>query len=384
MKVIANISRVLVGILFIFSGLIKANDPLGFAYKLHDYYEVFGEYTLLQIFDNPIFYNLALETSMIICIVEVVLGIALLLGYRMQLVSWTLLIMIVGFTFLTGFSAITGKVTDCGCFGDAIPLTPWQSFYKDLILLVLIGVIFNYRKKYKPLFPKERSATAVLGLLTVLSVIFTLMAYHHLPFIDFRPYKAGNNVCELRTLPPDAQQAIYESTLIYRNKETGKEKEFTLENFPKGDDWAFVRQNSVLIQEGDRPVIKNFTLSDSEGNDVTEAFLQQEGYKMLVICYDISATVTRRIDEINTLQQKMEAAGIPVYGVTASGAQQVEAFRHRHQTAFPFWFSDETELKTIVRSNPGLVLFNGCTIVKKWHWRDVPSFTTLQEQYFKQ
>ena len=383
MKILATISRVFVGVLFIFSGLIKANDPLGFAYKLHDYYEVFGEYTLLQLFDNPFFYSIALETSIIICIVEVILGVALLLGYKTKLVAWTLLVTIIGFTFLTGFSAITGKVTDCGCFGDAIPLTPWQSFYKDLILLFFIGVIFTHRTKYKPLFTKERTSQVVLGLATLLSILFTLIAYHHLPFIDFRPYKAGNNVCELRQLPEDAQQPVYETTFIYRNKASGEEKEFTLENFPKGDAWEFVEQRSVLIQEGDEPKIKNFTLSNSEGETVTEAFLNREGYKVLLVCYDIAKTKTKRFDEINTLQQKLEANGIPMFGVSASGDAEVEAFRHEQQAAFPFWSSDETELKTIVRSNPGIVLFNGCEVVKKWHWRDTPTFTKLNEQYFQ-
>lgn len=383
MKILATISRLFVGVLFIFSGLIKANDPLGFAYKLHDYYEVFGEYVLLRLFDNPFFYNIALETSIIICILEVILGVALLLGYKTKQVAWILLVTIIGFTFLTGFSAITGKVTDCGCFGDAIPLTPWQSFYKDLILLFFIGVIFKYRNQYKPLFLKERTSQIVVGLATLLSTLFTLMAYHHLPFIDFRPYKAGNNVCDLRTLPPDAKQPVYETTLVYKHTDTGEEQEFTLDNFPTGEEWSFVEQQSVLVQEGDQPKIKNFTLSNGEGDEVTDDFLMEEGYKLLVICYDIGKTNTKRFDQINTLQQKLEVAGIPTYGVSASGDAEVEAFRHEQQAAFPFWSSDETELKTIVRSNPGLVLFKDCEVVKKWHWRDTPSFTKLQEQYLQ-
>lgn len=383
MKILAAISRVFVGVLFIFSGLIKANDPLGFAYKLHDYYEVFGEYALLQIFDQPIFYAFALETSIIICVLEVIVGFALLLGYKPKVVAWTLLVTIIGFTFLTGFSAITGKVTDCGCFGDAIPLTPWQSFYKDIILLVLIGVIFSYRHKYKPLFLKENTAKIVLGLATLLSIIFTLTAYHHLPFIDFRPYKAGNDVCELRTLPPDAKETIYETTFIYRNDDSGEESVFTIDNLPSAG-WTYVDTKNELVQEGDVPVIKNFTLSDADGVEITDDFLALNGYKLLVICYDIDKTKTKRFEQINALQKALEdKKGIPTFGISASAESDVEAFRHAQQTAFPFYVSDETELKTIVRSNPGLVLFDGCKIVKKWHWRDTPSFSKLEDTYLK-
>lgn len=383
MKWIANISRVLVGVLFIISGLIKANDPLGFAYKLHDYYEVFAEYAFLKLFSGPFFINTALETSIFICVLEVLLGIALLVGFRPRFIGWVYLVMIIGFTFLTGFSAITGKVTDCGCFGDAIKLTPWQSFYKDLILLFFIGWIVAGYKHIKPLFRKASVNNLSMLAGTAFSVIFTLYAYNHLPYIDFRPYAAGNDICELRTLPPDARQWIYESSFVYKNKQTGEEQQFSLENLPTGDDWEFVDQVSTLVQEGDLPTIQNFELKDEEGNEIADYFLEEPGYKFLLVCYNIEKTNTSSFSRINEVQQYMEAKGIPFYGVSASGSQQVELFRHDQQTAFPFYSGDETELKTIVRSNPGLVLMNGCKVVRKWHWRDIPAPKVLESNVMK-
>ena len=395
MKVIVWISRIFVGVLFIISGFIKANDPLGFSYKLQEYYEVFGQYPVINIFDNPIFHNTALEMSMFICIVEIVLGVALIIGAFPVVVSWVLLLMIVFFTFLTGFSAITGKVTDCGCFGDAVKLTPWESFYKDLVLLAFILVIFFYRKKIKPLFNRKTGA-AIIGAATLVCLVFTIWAYMHLPFIDFRPYANENNICELMSIPPDAEQPEYATTLIYANKQTGEEREMTMDEYTESkiwedENWEWKDTQSKLIKAGYEPKIKNFRVTNAESEDLTQALLDQPGYKFIVIAYNVSKADEKGFEDINRLQQQFEqqrtkgelsAQDFSFIGLSASGASDVDQFRHKVQAAYPFYTADETELKTIIRSNPGLLLLNGCEVVDKWHWRDVPEWEELQSKYF--
>jgi uncharacterized membrane protein YphA (DoxX/SURF4 family) len=379
MKLLTKISRIFVGVLFIISGFIKANDPLGFSYKLQDYYEVFGEYWLLKIFDTPIFYQTALEFSMFICILEIALGLALLIGAFAKKVSWTMIILIIFFTFLTGFSAITGSVTDCGCFGDAVKLTPWQSFMKDLVLLFFILIIFVNRNKIQPFFTSKKITSLILGGSVLFSLIFTVMAFNHLPFIDFRPYKIGNDICEMRTSIPDVNEFIY----VLKNKVTGETKEF--EKFPDNykEEWDFVEMKTIVIKAGVPAKLGKFNISDVDGNDVTDDFLNREGLKFLLVAYDIKKTMTSEIESVNNLQNWAERKDIPFFGVSASSDQLVEEFRHLHNAAFPFLSSDETELKTIIRSNPGLLLFDGCKIVGKWHWRDIPSGELIKSNYLK-
>lgn len=368
MKAIVTSARWLVGALFIFSGLIKANDPLGLAYKLEDYYEVFGNYPILSLFDNGFFHSSTLEFSIILCLLEVLLGISLILGTFPKLTSWITLILIIVFTFLTGFSAITGEVQDCGCFGDALPLTPTQSFIKDIILTFLILIIFFYRKGIKSIF-KPPADKIVIGLSVILALIFTLYAYNHLPYWDFRAYKTGGNVCELMIDVPPTLKYFYK----LKNKSSGEEQEF--EKFPENwdADWDYLDVRTEELDAGLPAKIQNFSLSDVDGLDVTEDFLGIEGYKFLLISYNIKTCSRSRFNHVNELQVALEKEGIPFYGVSASSDADVEAFRHEQQAGFEFYSADETELKTIIRSNPGLVMMKDCTIVGKWHWRDMPS-----------
>ncbi len=377
MKLLTTISRYFVGVLFIFSGLIKANDPLGFAYKLQEFFDVFGQYPVLNIFDSPFWHGLVLEMSIMICIVEVVLGIALLLGAYTRIVSWVLLLMMIFFTFLTGFAAITGQITECGCFGDAIPLSTMQSFYKDLILTTMVLIIFFGRQYIRPAFKKKRNSDMALGAGVLLTVIFTLNAYHHLPYIDFRPYAEGNDICALREEIPDELEFSY----ILKNKKSGEEKSFKA--FPENykEEWEFVKSETRVLKKGKAAVVQNFLLSDADGNDLTESFLADEGYKFMAVMYDLEKTKTSRLDKLSELAADAEKAGIPFYGVSASPMHMIEDFRFEHQLAFPFLLSDETELKTMIRSNPGLILWKGCKIVKKWHWRDLPDFEKAKKKY---
>jgi uncharacterized membrane protein YphA (DoxX/SURF4 family) len=420
MKFLLHFSRLFVGNLFIFSGVVKANDPLGFSYKLIEYFEEFGTNWDWLI-------EIAMPLAAAICIIEIVLGVAVLVGYKMKQVSWVLLAMILFFTVLTFASAVFEIVRSCGCFGDAIPLTPWESFYKDLILLALILILFVKRKEIEPFttlrpalvyfiisvvvmgalsyqlnweFPliltgfvlggsllmflinkQQQAAVAVLVAL-ISSTVFSVNCVRHLPQRDFRPYAVGKNIPEQMELPEDAVQPVYENILTYRNKTTGEEKEFTQENYPWDDDnWEWVSTESVLVEEGDVAKITDFSVTDPSGNDITYSILDEE-LIFLTIMYDLGKTDVSHIDAINELAKKADADAIPFAALTAATAEFSEEFRHQHQTPFPFYTTDGIVLKTIVRSNPGLVLLSRGTVVDKWHGNDLPTYEEVSERYF--
>ena len=203
-----NISRAIVGLLFIFSGLIKANDPLGFGYKLQEYFEVF-HISFLN--------DYAVLLAILLCTLEIVLGALLLLGFWSSKVAWGLLLIIIFFTFLTFYSAFFEVVTSCGCFGDAIPLTPWQSFAKDIILLSLILHLFLRRKEILPVLTGVKAQQFIAGLVLILSLGFGLFTYSYLPILDFLPYKVGNNIPQLMITPPGAAPDVYEITYNLKN-----------------------------------------------------------------------------------------------------------------------------------------------------------------------
>ncbi len=418
MKLLSHISRVLVGSLFIVSGLIKANDPLGFSYKLQEY---FSADVLNMTFLEPY----ALELAIFICISEVLLGIATLLGAKMKIVSWSLLLMILFFTFLTFYSAYFNKVTDCGCFGDAIKLTPWQSFYKDVVLLVLIIVIFMGRNKIKLNTEKEDSLyvlttgalvalfsfglvkwsfpfyfTAVLlvaliaikrffktkhiewvmaGVVAIASTYFTIQCVIHMPLKDFRPFAIGKSITEGRKLPEGAKPDKFETVLTYKNNTTGEVKDFDMQNYPWQDtlNWAWVKTDNKLLEKGDHPPIHDFNLMDADGNDITEDILN-EPYIFLVVCHNINKAKTVHIKELNDLAQQAFNTGYYVYGVSASSHDDVENYRHEHQLGFDFLSADETVLKTMIRSNPGLILLKQGTVVGMWGIYDIPTFEEVK------
>lgn len=420
MKFLLHFSRLFVGNLFIFSGVVKANDPLGFSYKLIEYFEEFGTNWDWLI-------EIAMPFAAAICILEIVLGVAVLVGYKMKQVSWILLAMILFFTVLTFASAVFEIVRSCGCFGDAIPLTPWESFYKDLILLALILILFVKRNVIEP-FTEFRPAllyfiisTIVMGALSyqlnwefpliltaivlggslimflinkqqqamvavlvslISSTAFSVNCVKHLPQRDFRPYAEGKSIPEQMELPENAVQPVYENILTYKNKVTGEEKEFTQENYPWDDDnWEWVNTESKLIKEGDVAKITDFSVVDETGEDITYSVLDEELIFLLVM-YDLGKTDVEHIPLINEFAKKAESQSIPFVALTAATYEFSEEFRHQHQTPFPFYTTDGIVLKTIIRSNPGLVLLSKGTVVAKWHSNDLPSFEEVDAKYF--
>ena len=374
MKAIVTISRILVGVLFIFSGLIKANDPIGFSYKLDEYFEIFH---------MPFLIPISAYLAMFICIFEIVVGVMVLLGSYMRLATWLLLLMIIFFTILTGYSAITGKVTDCGCFGDAIKLKPWESFWKDIVLLVLILVLFVYKDRIQPLFAKPLN-NALLAIATVLTTAFTLYCFLYLPVKDFRPYAIGNDIRQQMTLPEGAKRDSVQTLLVYKDKTTGAEAPFTMDNLPWQDTvWManneFVKQETKVIVEGDKAKITDFAIWDQNTTDVTARLLDTPVYKLWVVAYDLTKANKNAFEDISSLAKQAEQNGIMVYGLTSTPYNVTDPFRHEVGAAFPFYYADVVVLKTIVRSNPGLVLLHGSKVLGIWPHRATPTIDELKK-----
>jgi uncharacterized membrane protein YphA (DoxX/SURF4 family) len=358
MKILDNFLKYFVGILFIFSGLIKVNDPIGTSIKLKEYFEVFAN-DFAPFFKLFIPYSLVL--AVFVVVLEVVLGIALLLHYRMKLTSWLFVLLIAFFTFLTFYSAYFNKVTECGCFGDAIPLTPWQSFAKDVVLSVLVILIFIRRSHFKP-FMKTRTGNVVIALTFAANIYLCVHAISHLPYIDFRPYKVENNIPQLMS---PSEPYRYK----YIMEKDGEEFEFT--DYPT--DTTYKYKDMILLNPKAQPKITDYHIWTDDGEFTEESFI---GNKLFIIFYDISKTKTRNMDKINDLILSVED-DVEVWALTASADTEFEAFRHEYQLAIPYFYADMTVLEAIIRSNPGLWLMKDGVVAGKWHHNDVPDADTV-------
>ena len=358
-KFLVQISRIFVGLLFIISGLIKLNDPVGMSYKLVEY---FSEPVLNLPFLTPY----ALAFSLLVVIAETVLGVFLLIGYQRKFTLWSLLGLIVFFTFLTFYAAYFNKVTDCGCFGDALKLTPWQSFGKDVVLLVLIVWITANSKFVKPIF----TATTQNLLASAAFLLSCLMGYwvlNHLPLKDFRAYKVGTNITKAMEIPEGAPKAVVEMVFIYNVN--GVNKNFTekdLMNLPEGA--TFVDRIDKVITEGYKPPVHDFSM-ELDGSDYKDELLIEP--KLLVfVAYDLEKANAEGLKKLESLHQKAIKKGYKVIAMTASDAALIAKTKKQYGCTFDFYFCDGTTLKTIERANPSLVVLHKGTIMQKLHYND--------------
>ncbi len=491
MKLIGTISRILVGSLFIVSGLIKANDTLGFSYKLEEYFEngalayrvrnMFG----WDSFSLEFMAEYALGIAIFLCALEIILGFTVLFGTRIKITVYSLLTLTIVFFFLTFHTATCDPlatynqpttvvknspehermlvrmesndqitiaedgatevvfneklpvqcVTDCGCFGDAMKgslgrsLTPWESFSKDLILMVLILPVFFQRQKIKmntlrddafilipafvmvgfyswvfswyfPLiftgvgfigfmllkFVVKSVATQFIpiGFIAAISLGFIYYTYVHLPIRDYRPYAVGKSISEQMTLPEGAQPDVFENMFYYKNKTTGLVEEFTEKNYPWADsNYVFDDRKTKLIIAGEHPAITDFTIIADDGNDYAQDYLNEEAYLFMIVAYDIKKTNLKTVKKINTFVDQSNLEGHYTIGLTASLYEDVEKFRHENQTMFDFFTCDAITLKTIVRANPGLLLLKKGQILAKWNANDLPDYKEIKEKYLK-
>lgn len=362
MKLISRICWLFVGGLFIFSGLIKINDPVGTAIKLEEYFEVFAtDFSTLFLALEPY----ALYLSIFLSALEIILGVALLLRWKLKNILWSLLIIIVFFTFLTFYSAYFNKVTDCGCFGDAIKLTPWQSFGKDIVLLVMI-IILLFTRKYLPKRDKKSRAGLAVAFTTLVSFGLGIYAYLHEPFVDFRAYKVGNNIPRL--MKP-SEQLKYK----YVMEKNGEEHEFM--EYPK--DTTFKFKEMVALNPEAGPKITDFNVWNDEGDFTQQVF---QGNKLLIIVQSARKANPDIFPEINRLISAAEKSGKKIEPIilTASSSQDFDVFRHEVNVAAPFYFADATVLKTMMRSNPGIMLLQNGTVAGKWHHNDTPDIKTVE------
>lgn len=438
MRILLLICRILVGTTFIISGLIKANDPLGFSYKLEEYFAA-------SALGLPWLIPFSLALAVLACLAEVVLGFAVIVGGRMKLATWSLLLLTVFFGWLTAYTATCdpmGKyevvvhgvtemrdvtcVTDCGCFGDAMkgslgrPMTPWESFSKDMALLVFVLPLFFFHKRihfntwgddlvllpasllllvfycwvfawWFPLLFAIAVFAGYLGIkrftegprgewltaawVALASLIFMWYCIAHLPVRDYRPYAVGKSITEQRE---ESKPPVNRTYVSYRNKTTGEVKEYlSSEPYPWDDPNYENVPNSTRVVEVEPGIVsqvQDFAMFNTDGDDLTEDVLSDPEPVLLVVAKTISDTRTGCMPKINALVSKADEAGWKVYGLTSSSYDETEEFRHANQNMFDYLTCDEITLKTVIRSNPGVVLLQQGTVRGKWHCNDVPSF----------
>jgi hypothetical protein len=370
--------RIAVGLLFIFSGLIKANDPLGFSYKLEEYFEVF-HLTSLN--------GLALSLAVLLCALEMILGFALLVGTRAIKVVWGLLLLIIFFAFLTFYSAYFKVVQTCGCFGDAIPLTPWQSFTKDLILLLLVLVLFVNRKSIKSLANAKTGDNLLIGA-AVVSIGFGLYTYNFLPVVDFLPYKIGANILQEMKTPPGAVPDEFEVTYNLKNKKTKETKTMSDKEYLKSGIWKDTsweiqgNPESKLVKKGFEPKIRDLNIQDAQGNNYNEELLSSPFYSLVIVAWNLEATNPDAVNRINALAMNLtQNYNTRIIFLTSNAPEQTQKFAKDHKLISELFYADGVPLKTMVRANPGIILLKNGTVVNKWHFHNMPKYEDLVKNY---
>ncbi|KAA6343862.1 hypothetical protein EZS27_008493 [termite gut metagenome] len=367
---IVNLCRFILSGLFLFSGFVKAIDPLGSQYKVQDYLEAFGVAAWFPACVSLVF-------SIILSSLEFVLGVFLFFGIWQKRTTIVALLFMLVMTPFTFYLALTNLVSDCGCFGDAWVLTHWQTFWKNVFLLGIAVLVFQERKRIIRLVSIKSQgwiAWYVLPFIVILS-IYCLM---YLPIFDFRPYKTGVNIRESMGIPPDAKPSVYESIFIL--EKDGQKKEFTSNNYPDTT-WTFVDVRNVLKKKGYEPPIADFSMIDlPSGEDIAEQVLTDEDYTFLLTIWSVEEADDSNIDLINELYDYCTENGYSFYGLTSSSGEQIEQWRYKTGAEYPFCLTDPIALKTMIRSNPGLMLIKNGIILNKWSDKDLPNEYVLNDR----
>ncbi|GAA4458728.1 BT_3928 family protein [Rurimicrobium arvi] len=368
MKYLLWLLRIIVGVLFIFSGLIKANDPYGLSYKMNEFFEVWGMHGLMP-------YSLAFSVAMIGF--EIIAGVAVLLGVAFRIFSFLLLLLTGFFTFLTAYVYLTDKIKECGCFGDCIKISNAETFWKDVILLAFVLILFAFRKRVPQMF-NNRITGVLMTITVILAFGIQWRTLNYLPYFDCLAYKKGTHIWTKMQAPPGSKPDVYKTIMIY--EKDGKQQEFDENNFPWEDStWKFVDSKSILIQKGNAdPEIKDFVLSDYEGNEQTEAILKQPGYTFFLFIRDVNKASTENIDRIHNLIRQSVQLNVPFYVLTSSGRNDANRFSEQYKLQGAQWLvMDVTVSKTAMRTNPGLMLLQDGTIRGKWSFKTYPKGITL-------
>jgi len=407
------LARGVLAALFFVSGMTKLNDPLGFSYKIEEYFSP-------QVLNLPFLSVLSLPLAIFISALEVFLSYVLVFRDFLWRMRWVVFALLAFFTLLTFYTAYTGSVKECGCFGDALVLSPWTTFWKDVVFLIislpLVVVPFHVMAGPIAFVPEVWLLSLIL---VILSVIFLLdgfwflvlywvisfiviggvkyflplkkisllvamvvlsvfpglyVYYYNLPFKDYLPYKVGNNIKKLMEVPPDAPQPKYEITLYYKNKKTGEIKGFSTSDAPWRDTatWEYHDTETKLIEEGYRPPITDFLITDINGNDITEQVLS-DAKGLWIIARSLGDVPQSAINKIKNVVEEASKRGVPTYLMSSNSSSEVKEFMDRHGIRGTGCVVDEVTLKSMVRANPGIMAVKTGIIVGKWHWRSLPS-----------
>jgi uncharacterized membrane protein YphA (DoxX/SURF4 family) len=367
------IARFIVGIVFIFSGFVKGIDPWGFNYKLTDYI-----HSMNLNWMQP----LAFPGAFILPLLEFLIGVGLVSGIFVKTTAKLSLLFMAIFTPLTLYIAIKNPVTDCGCFGDALIITNWETFYKNVVLIVLAFLLFRFRNKFSFILSVSTRKILFSSLLS-LYMILVLWSFYHEPVLDFRPYKTGVNITEGMSIPKGAPADVYKTNYYYRNLKTNEIRKFSDENYPWQDslNWKFERMDDpVLVKKGYAPPIHDFFIQNEQGENVADFFLQDQNFVFIVVSHNLEKSSLRKQNNLNRLAAWAKDNNYKFIGLTASKGSTLENFKSKAHPEYDFYFGDEITLKTIIRSNPGLLLLKNGTILGKWANSDIPTVEKMQNQ----
>ena len=363
LKILINIARVLLGLTFVFSGFVKAVDPLGSMYKINDYLDAFGW---------VYFKDMSFLMSFLLPATEFFLGLALLLGIYKRTISLLLFLFMIFVTPLTLYIAINNPVTDCGCFGDALVLSNTATFIKNLILLALAFFVYWHNEKLITFYGMHTSRYTALWCV-LFPLLISTWSYRHSPLIDFLPYKIGNNLPNLMKAPAGAATDSITTLFIY--EKNGVKKKFTLDKAPFSDTtWTFVDREDVAVRQGYRNPIHDFVLEHPDQGDITKEVLADNSYTFLFVSDKLEDMNYNRMQEIMDVKLYADKHGYRFLGLTSSNPRAIEDWKYEYDDALTFCSLDDRTLKTMMRPNPGLILIKRGTIYQKWGFRDVPSF----------
>jgi len=360
-----TLSRLLLGLLFIYSGFVKGVDPVGTEYRIVDYFIAFGTEWAIP---------LALPLSVLMNAVEFVLGILLLLNVGMKITSWLVLLMMAFFTVVTFNDALYNPVPDCGCFGDALVISNWQTFYKNLIIDALLLMVFFSRNRVNNWF-KFNIEWTILFLSIIGFIVFEVYNIRHLPLIDFRDWKVGNKMKNDNPLP----MKYY---LTYKNIETGEEKEYLSPDYPYNDSawlasWEFVNQRIV----DPNPRLHDLRIENEDGIDFTDQIIANPGFQFMLVAYDLTSASLKNWDKIEAIFKQCKNSETSFVVLTSSLPEEVKRFKEENLPEAEFYFADDITMMSMIRSNPGLILLKNGEIINKWHFNDIPSFTEINEKF---
>jgi len=365
-QMLLAIARWIVGIVFIFSGFVKGIDPMGFLYKFNDYFDALHLSWLGFI---------SLPAAFVLPFAEFAIGVGLLTGILIRLSTKLAFTFMLFFTPFTLYVALANPVTDCGCFGDALVITNWQTFFKNVVLILLAVLLLINRNKQK-FFASDKYRKIGFGILLFGYISVAYWSYNHEPVIDFRPYKVGVNIPEGMQIPEGAAVDVYRNSYLYRNRKSNEVKKFGDSDFPWQDtvNWKFESMDPpLLLKKGYKPPIHDFSIQTINKENVTDYYLHDSLFTFIVIAYDLEKSSHKKQKELNSLATWAKSKGYHFIGLTSTTGEPLNRFTLEQHPTYEMMFADQTTLKTIIRSNPGLILLEKGTIIGKWHYNDLPT-----------